>query len=281
MMDDPNITIEEYIKLQAEKSQRRGQMFNWETATYSKIYCDNLYFFTDFEVDFPAIVYNDALALNENVGEIYGRGVHRVHVFDFGGSTAKMAEGLSVRMLMEHRDVQGQSVFTSRGWRWLFEIRGLLRGISSERHFLGSAPSYTAIRDPMLRLCHRLIACSIAGRSQAPEKVTSTDLFYLRGMDVRSVNIPYLLARYLRRFASGKKRGAMISRGQFLKICDELDNTSAWVALRPERQPDAVAEAPKDVAGGVWGVFLCKDEGAPAMLQHPVYQDSATSSSLD
>ncbi|GJX17338.1 hypothetical protein Tco_0218170 [Tanacetum coccineum] len=67
MMDDPNITIEEYIKLQAEKSQRCGQMFNWETATYGKIYCDNLYFFTDFEVDFPAIVYNDALALNENV----------------------------------------------------------------------------------------------------------------------------------------------------------------------------------------------------------------------
>nr|GEW00156.1 hypothetical protein [Tanacetum cinerariifolium] len=47
----------------------------------------------------------------------------------------------------------------------------------------------------MLRLCHWLIACSIAERSQAPEKVTVTDLFYLRGMDVGSVNIPYLLAR--------------------------------------------------------------------------------------
>ncbi|GKB54669.1 hypothetical protein Tco_0905422, partial [Tanacetum coccineum] len=31
-----------------------------------------------------------------------------------------------------------------------------------------------------------LIACSIAGRIQAPEKVTVTDLFYLRGMDVDS-----------------------------------------------------------------------------------------------
>ncbi|GJW03682.1 hypothetical protein Tco_1562538 [Tanacetum coccineum] len=37
----------------------------------------------------------------------------------------------------------------------------------------------------------------IAGRSQAPEKVTVTDLFYLRGMDVGSVNVPYLLARLL------------------------------------------------------------------------------------
>ncbi|GKE94266.1 hypothetical protein Tco_1579121, partial [Tanacetum coccineum] len=37
-----------------------------------------------------------------------------------------MAEGLSDRMLMEHRDAQGQGVFTSRAWRRLFEIRGSL-----------------------------------------------------------------------------------------------------------------------------------------------------------
>ncbi|GJY43091.1 hypothetical protein Tco_0431304 [Tanacetum coccineum] len=44
MMDDPNITMKEYIKLQAEKAQRH-----------------------DFETDYPAIVYNDALTSNENV----------------------------------------------------------------------------------------------------------------------------------------------------------------------------------------------------------------------
>ncbi|GKB34403.1 hypothetical protein Tco_0879345, partial [Tanacetum coccineum] len=78
--------------------------------------------------------------------------------------------------------------------------------------FLGAPPSYTHIKDPMLRLCHMLIACSIVGRSQAPKKVTATDLFYLRSMDVGSVNIPNLLARYLRLFASGRKHEAMISR---------------------------------------------------------------------
>ncbi|GJT89661.1 hypothetical protein Tco_1078506 [Tanacetum coccineum] len=67
MMDDLNITMEEYIKLLAEKAQRRGQMFNWETATYDKIYCDNLDFFSDFESDFPATVYNDASTSSENV----------------------------------------------------------------------------------------------------------------------------------------------------------------------------------------------------------------------
>ncbi|GKD47331.1 hypothetical protein Tco_1271976 [Tanacetum coccineum] len=66
-----------------------------------------------------------------------------------------------------------------------------------------------------------LIACNIAGRSQAPEKVIVTDLFYLRGMDVGSVNIPYLLARYLRIFASRRKHGAMISGGQFVALLAE------------------------------------------------------------
>nr|GEV60798.1 hypothetical protein [Tanacetum cinerariifolium] len=68
----------------------------------------------------------------------------------------------------------------------------------------------------MLRLCHMLIPCNVTGRSQAPKKVTVIDLFYLRGMDVGSVNILYLLAMYLRMFASGRKHEAMISGGNFV-----------------------------------------------------------------
>nr|GEV99811.1 hypothetical protein [Tanacetum cinerariifolium] len=146
--------------------------------------------------------------------------------------------GLSGRMLMDHKDALGQIVFTSHAWRRLLEVRGPLVhelilkfhstfrfgetaesarqipdkgdlsaywiGISSEGDFLGTTPSYTVIRDLMLRLCHRLIACIIA-RSQAPEKVIVTDLFYLQSMDVDSINIPYLLAQYLRRFDSGSE----------------------------------------------------------------------------
>ncbi|GKC97019.1 hypothetical protein Tco_1162461 [Tanacetum coccineum] len=36
-MDDSNLTMEEYIELEAKKSRRRGQMFNWKTATYRKL----------------------------------------------------------------------------------------------------------------------------------------------------------------------------------------------------------------------------------------------------
>ncbi|GKC25670.1 hypothetical protein Tco_1027820 [Tanacetum coccineum] len=177
-------------------------------------------------------------------------------------------------------------------------------GISSAGDFLGTAPSYTSIRDIILRLCYRLIAFYNAGRIQAPEKVTVTDLFYLKGMDVDLVNVPYLLARYLRLFVAGRKSGALTSRGQFvarlaehfgllteerlqgltviapalpvidmaelvrLQIFVEIDDTWAWVALGPGRQPDAVASAPgvaQDapvVDGG--------DQAVPAPVQAPL-----------
>ncbi|GJY48411.1 hypothetical protein Tco_0438367 [Tanacetum coccineum] len=136
-MDDPNITMEEYIKLEEEKARKRRKVFNWKTAKYGRIWygmetvyeirsrslndeidfrilfddfddedysvvfdknsfsykiistndlktdsendnekvnmplfpspestvscIDVLYFFKDFENEFPAIVYNDAL----------------------------------------------------------------------------------------------------------------------------------------------------------------------------------------------------------------------------
>ncbi|GJV03627.1 hypothetical protein Tco_1337196 [Tanacetum coccineum] len=273
MMDDSNITMEEYIKLQAEMAQRCGHTFNWETATYSKSYCDDLDFFTDFEVDYPAIVYNDALTSNENVPSKPPISIYNAIQADIDFSIS-FSDPDDEEMLMEHRDAQGQSVFTSRAWRWLFEVRVPLvhelggarcrmswrefilgtglhtaeeieftgfdayraesarqipnkgdlsaywRGILSKGDFLGTTLSYTTIKDLMLRLCHR-------------------------GMDVGSVNIPYHLARYLCRFALGRKRGAMIFGGQIVAclICDELDDTWVWVAPGPKRQPDAVVGA--------------------------------------
>ncbi|GJX91728.1 hypothetical protein Tco_0345054 [Tanacetum coccineum] len=57
-MDEANLTMEEYIKLEAEKARRRGQTFNWETATYSKFrYHEDIEYFKGFETDFPTIVF--------------------------------------------------------------------------------------------------------------------------------------------------------------------------------------------------------------------------------
>ncbi|GKF37111.1 hypothetical protein Tco_0113869 [Tanacetum coccineum] len=60
-MDDPNMTMEEYIKLEEEKARTGGRVFNWKTATYGKIRVDDdLYVLRSVEVDFSAIVIDDA-----------------------------------------------------------------------------------------------------------------------------------------------------------------------------------------------------------------------------
>ncbi|GJZ68676.1 hypothetical protein Tco_0631916 [Tanacetum coccineum] len=61
-IDDPNITIEEYIRLEEEKACRRGKVYNWKTATYGKIW-DNkdVHDLGSVETEFPAIVFNDIL----------------------------------------------------------------------------------------------------------------------------------------------------------------------------------------------------------------------------
>ncbi|GJW45275.1 hypothetical protein Tco_0074074 [Tanacetum coccineum] len=59
-MDDPNITNEEYISLEEEKARRCGKVYNWETATYGKIWYDeDVHDLRSVETEFPAIVFND------------------------------------------------------------------------------------------------------------------------------------------------------------------------------------------------------------------------------
>lgn len=144
--------------------------------------------------------------------------------------------------------------------------------ISSGGDSTTTYPSYTRIRETMRHLCHRLIALTIAERGQSPEKVTSTDLFFLRSMDEGTVvNVPHFLAQYLHRHAAGKQSRSMMSGGHFdarlaihfgvfidvvpaglevemmvlplidseyierLKICEEIIGTFHWVALGPPR----------------------------------------------
>ncbi|GKA86207.1 hypothetical protein Tco_0807918 [Tanacetum coccineum] len=60
--DNPNITMEEYIRLEEEKACRRGKVYNWETATYGKIWDnEDVHDLRFVETEFPAIVFNDTL----------------------------------------------------------------------------------------------------------------------------------------------------------------------------------------------------------------------------
>ncbi|GJR84481.1 hypothetical protein Tco_0155266 [Tanacetum coccineum] len=53
--------MEEYIRLKKEKAHRRGKVYNWETATYGKIWYDeDVHDLRSIETEFPAIVFADA-----------------------------------------------------------------------------------------------------------------------------------------------------------------------------------------------------------------------------
>nr|GFB16699.1 hypothetical protein [Tanacetum cinerariifolium] len=61
-MDDPNITMEEYIGFEEEKARKRGKVFNWETDKYGEIWYDeDVHDLRSVETEFPAIVFNDNL----------------------------------------------------------------------------------------------------------------------------------------------------------------------------------------------------------------------------
>ncbi|GJS33553.1 hypothetical protein Tco_0531935 [Tanacetum coccineum] len=46
-MDNPNLTMEEYIRLGEEKARKRGKVFNWQTVTYGKIRVDEVFMILD------------------------------------------------------------------------------------------------------------------------------------------------------------------------------------------------------------------------------------------
>nr|GEW10443.1 zinc finger, CCHC-type [Tanacetum cinerariifolium] len=62
-MDDPNITMKEYIRLEEEKAQKHVKMFNWETAKYGKIWYDeDIHDLRSVETEFLAIAFNDGVS---------------------------------------------------------------------------------------------------------------------------------------------------------------------------------------------------------------------------
>ncbi|GKE81357.1 hypothetical protein Tco_1551357 [Tanacetum coccineum] len=62
-MDDPNFTMEEYIRLEKEKARKHGKVFNWETAKYGKIWYDeDVHDLRSIETEFPAIDFNDQIS---------------------------------------------------------------------------------------------------------------------------------------------------------------------------------------------------------------------------
>ncbi|GJV84497.1 hypothetical protein Tco_1524395 [Tanacetum coccineum] len=62
-MDNLNINIEEYIRLEEEKDRKRGRVFNWKTTKYGRIWNDeDIHDLKSVEIEFPAIAFNDEVS---------------------------------------------------------------------------------------------------------------------------------------------------------------------------------------------------------------------------
>ncbi|GJT72760.1 hypothetical protein Tco_1032046 [Tanacetum coccineum] len=191
----------------------------------------------------------DIADFEQRLERIYSQEIHWVQVVDFQRMPELMRDGEAKRHLSWRQFILALGLHTGEE----MESLGFARDISTDGDFLGSPPSYTLIRDPVLRLYHQMMAHSVAGRIQALEKVTVTDLFYLKGLDVRS--FVARLAEHFGLLTAEILGGLIVTTPELLiidmaelvrlQICEQLDDTWAWVAMGPERHPDAVAGAPR------------------------------------
>ncbi|GKC63451.1 hypothetical protein Tco_1096049 [Tanacetum coccineum] len=114
------------------------------------------------------------------------------------------------------------------------DLRDYWMEISSDRDFLGPAPSYVLIRDPVRRLCYRMIAYSIFGRGQAPEKAC-------RGEEEQSQAVKrYFIGRLDMHFGLVSDEG--------------LRGLQTWVAQGPEKQQAVAAGTYEADEAGLRGV---------------------------
>ncbi|GJY36658.1 hypothetical protein Tco_0422036 [Tanacetum coccineum] len=100
--------------------------------------------------------------------------------------------------------------------------------------------------DPLRRLCHGLIAHTIAGRGQAPEKVTSTYLCFLRSMDQELLTKESLRGTTMVVRELGKIDLDELER---LHIYESLGDFWTWVAQGLERQQVVATDAPEGAEG--------------------------------
>ncbi|GKC49496.1 hypothetical protein Tco_1072241 [Tanacetum coccineum] len=158
------------------------------------------------------------------------------------------------------------------------DLRDYWMEISSDKDFLGPAPSYVFIRDPVRRLCHRMIAYIIFGRGQAPE------MYLFRHTEGRKSGARLLGGHFIGRLAAHfglvsdqGLRGLSVLASELplidlcelgrLNICSRLVDTWAWVVPGPKRQQAATAGTP-----GAAEDAPVADEGAqavPAPVQAP------------
>ncbi|GJR04970.1 retrovirus-related pol polyprotein from transposon TNT 1-94 [Tanacetum coccineum] len=172
------------------------------------------------------------LVLLENFNENYSECLRLLYKVNAAEGVNAASEEVSTAELVSTAYVESGRQISDKG-----DLSAYWREISSEGDFLGTPPSYTLIRDPMLRLYHRLIACSIAGRSQASEKETPGDLTTRDCLSpkVKVFLIPVIGSLLIKAYSHRRdlQSELLIERYKFLKSAAEKLKLccSSWMVL--------------------------------------------------
>ncbi|GJY33262.1 hypothetical protein Tco_0417731 [Tanacetum coccineum] len=273
-MDDPNITMEEYIKLEEEKAQRHGRTFNClkmdSENENNKVnmsssprptisHSDDLDFFKDFENEFSAITYNDDLT--SKLTEPSSSERNAINIDNKGSDKPlKTCHDMTPLPSRDHRHPWLRMNDTKMGLdvadTLCFQLGGVRRRMT-RRQFILALGLHTDEEMGLLGagsfLCFHLRPCEeimpqidrlhILAEGRILEGLVSDQ--GLRGLSVVTCELPLIDLHELGR----------------LNICERIGYTWAWIAPGPERQPDAAASAP-----GAAEDAPAVDEGAQADL---------------
>ncbi|GJX48215.1 hypothetical protein Tco_0273405 [Tanacetum coccineum] len=138
-MDDPNMTMEEYINLEEEKARRCGQVFSWETATYGKIRVDDdLHDLRSVEAEFLVIVIDDTFAPQDAL-------LCKSQVSTF------VNDEIDFRISFDESDDEDYAIICNKN---LFSYKMISVKLLSERHLFRISPPVTSIPYPRFTKFH-------------------------------------------------------------------------------------------------------------------------------
>ncbi|GJS39371.1 hypothetical protein Tco_0564414 [Tanacetum coccineum] len=125
------------------------------------------------------------------------------------------------------------------------DLRDYWIEISSGRDFLGPAPSYVLIQDPVRRLCHGMIAYSMSGMLREEGVGQGFGLSGRHFIGRLAMHFGLVSDEGLRGLQVVTRELPLIDLHELgrLNICTRYRDTWAWVAQGPERQQAVAAGA--------------------------------------
>nr|GEW19260.1 hypothetical protein [Tanacetum cinerariifolium] len=151
-MDEANLTMEEYIDLEAEKARRHEDDYNEVLIPSNNVVVKQLDNGVD-NIDTQCHEFDEDLKTN-----------HYTH-----RKPSNMEDYLILIEAVIQKHIEPLPPRVERHQCLRYEVEGYTDEIIQDfEERLEMVPSYTSIRDPLRRLCERLIAVSILAPTQAP-----------------------------------------------------------------------------------------------------------------